>query len=140
MSFRVTVSLVSNLGMLCFFKYFMFAAENVNRMLDVLGKDQMNVLLVLLPAGISFYTFESISYNLDIYYGRAKPASVWVRRAYETASGVPRGFWTLLKLELKALNAFACYITQFPHLVAGPIIRYQDLERQLHERISTFWS
>jgi alginate O-acetyltransferase complex protein AlgI len=42
-----------------------------------------------------------------------------------------------LLLELKALNAFACYITQFPHLVAGPIIRYQDLERQLHERTHT---
>ena len=42
----------------------------------------MEILVVLLPAGISFYTFESISYNLDIYYGRAKPASVWVRRRY----------------------------------------------------------
>ena len=53
------------------------------------------------------------------------------------AGACARGFWTRLKLELQALNAFACYITQFPHLVAGPIIRYQDLERQLHERSHT---
>lgn len=133
----LVVSLVSNLGMLCFFKYFMFAEENLNRLLALFGKEQINILVVLLPAGISFYTFESISYNVDIYLGRAKPASVWVRRAFESSGGVAHGFWTKLKLELKAINAFACYITQFPHLVAGPIIKYQDLERQLHERSHT---
>jgi len=130
----LAVSLVSNIGMLCFFKYFMFAEENLNRLLVLFGKEQRDILVVLLPAGISFYTFESISYNLDIYFGRAKPASVWVWRAFERSGRVPQGFWTKFKLELKALNAFACYITQFPHLVAGPIIRYQDMERQLHER------
>jgi len=119
----LAVSLVSNLGMLCFFKYFMFAAENLNRMLALFGRQEMEILLVLLPAGISFYTFESISYNLDIYHGRAKPASVWVLRSFENGRRVPPGFWTRLKLELQAWSAFACYITQFPHLVAGPIIR-----------------
>jgi alginate O-acetyltransferase complex protein AlgI len=133
----LAVSLVSNIGMLCFFKYFMFAEENLNRLLLLVGKQEMNILTVLLPAGISFYTFESISYNLDIYHGRAKPASAWVLRAYESSGRELRGFWTHLRLELRALNAFACYITQFPHLVAGPIIRYQDLERQLHERTHT---
>ena len=131
------VSLASNIGMLCFFKYFMFAADNLNRMLALFGRQEMEILVVLLPAGISFYTFESISYNLDIYYGRAKPASVWVLHSFEREGRVARGFWTKLRLELQALNAFACYITQFPHLVAGPIIRYQDLERQLHERSHT---
>ncbi len=133
----VAVSLVSNLGMLCYFKYFMFAAENVNRLLTLFGKQEVQILHVLLPAGISFYTFESISYTLDIYFGRAKPASVWVRRSFKSSGRTPHGWWTQLHLELKALNAFACYITQFPHLVAGPIIRYQDLERQLHERSHT---
>jgi alginate O-acetyltransferase complex protein AlgI len=133
----LTVSLVSNLGMLCFFKYFMFAAENVNRMLALFGRQEVRVLFVLLPAGISFYTFESISYNVDIYLGRAKPASVWVGRSLKRSGREPRGWWGRLLLELKALNAFACYITQFPHLVAGPIIRYQDLEQQLHERAHT---
>ena len=133
----VAVSLVSNIGMLCFFKYFMFAEENLNHLLAAVGKDQFQILTVLLPAGISFYTFESISYNLDIYFGRAKPASVWVSRAFERNGHKARGLWTKCKLELQALNAFACYITQFPHLVAGPIIRYQDMERQLHERTHT---
>ncbi len=133
----LVVSLVSNLGMLCFFKYFMFAEENLNRLLVLFGKQQMKILMVLLPAGISFYTFESISYNVDIYFGLAKPASAWVWRAFERSGRAVHGLWTKFKLELQALNAFACYITQFPHLVAGPIIRYQDLERQLHERTHT---
>jgi alginate O-acetyltransferase complex protein AlgI len=133
----LVVSLLSNLGMLCFFKYFMFAAENLNRMLLLFGKPEMKILVVLLPAGISFYTFESISYVVDIYLGKAKPASVWVLEAYEKGGRVARGFWTKFRLEVQALNAFACYITQFPHLVAGPIIRYQDMERQLHERTHT---
>jgi alginate O-acetyltransferase complex protein AlgI len=129
----LALSLLSNIGMLCFFKYFMFAADNVNRLLSAMGRAEFDVLTVLLPAGISFYTFESISYNLDIYHGRAKPASVWIERIMGPAST----FWAKLRRELRALNAFACYITQFPHLVAGPIIRYQDLERQLHERTHT---
>ncbi|HLY08577.1 MAG TPA: MBOAT family protein [Planctomycetota bacterium] len=128
--FFLGISLLSNLAMLCFFKYFMFAEENLNRLLAALGKPEVQVLTVLLPAGISFYTFESISYVLDIYYGRALPASVWVERLEGSAPGLG----AKLRRELRALNAFACYITQFPHLVAGPIIRYQDLERQLHER------
>jgi alginate O-acetyltransferase complex protein AlgI len=133
----LVVSLLSNLGMLCFFKYFMFAADNFNRLRALFGMQQTSILVVLLPAGISFYTFESISYVVDIYLGRAKPASVWVLQAYEKRGRVARGFWTKSGLELRALNAFACYITQFPHLVAGPIIRYQDMEQQLHERTHT---
>jgi len=129
----VTLSLLSNIGMLCFFKYFMFGQENLNAMLASFGKEQTTLLMVLLPAGISFYTFESISYNLDICFGHARPASVWVFEAAR-ARGPIGGWWHKLRLELRALNAFACYITQFPHLVAGPIIRYQDLEKQLHDR------
>jgi alginate O-acetyltransferase complex protein AlgI len=129
----LALSIMSNVGMLCFFKYSTFAAENLNRLLATLGRSEVRVLHVLLPAGISFYTFESISYTLDIYHGRARPASVWV----EERSGPAGSFGAKVLRELKALNAFACYITQFPHLVAGPIIRYQDLERQLHERDHT---
>jgi len=126
----LAISLLSNLSMLSFFKYFMFAQENLNRLLAAVGRPEVQVLVVLLPAGISFYTFESLSYVLDIYHGRALPASVWIERLEGPASGFGEKF----RRELRALNAFACYITQFPHLVAGPIIRYQDLERQLHER------
>jgi alginate O-acetyltransferase complex protein AlgI len=130
----VVLSLVSNLGMLAFFKYFMFAEENLNHLLTLFGSPTFKVLAVALPVGISFYTFESISYNLDIYHGRARPAIVWVEKLEQ---GRPRGRRPQWFLELKALNAFACYITQFPHLVAGPIIRYQDLEHQIHVRAHT---
>ncbi len=130
----VTLSLISNIGMLGFFKFFMFAQENVNALLGAVGQQPTEILLVLLPAGISFYVFESISYNLDICFGHARPASVWVFEAAAKAGRPVTGFWRRLGLELRALNAFACYITQFPHLVAGPIIRYQDLEKQLHDR------
>ena len=130
------VSLVSNLGMLFFFKYFVFAQANFNRLIGLLGKQPFDVIEVLLPAGISFYTFESISYNVDIFLGRATPASVWVRQLF-SQRGQPETWWTKITLEFRALNAFACYLTQFPHLVAGPIIRYQDLERQLHQRTHT---
>jgi len=128
----LTISLVSNIGMLGFFKYFTFAEVNLNAILKVCGHDAFPLLLVTLPVGISFYTFESISYNVDIYLGRARPAIVWVERLSKAEE--PRGFLSQLFHELKALNAFACYITQFPHLVAGPIIRYQDLEKQIHFR------
>jgi alginate O-acetyltransferase complex protein AlgI len=134
----LVVSLISNIGMLCFFKYFMFAEENVNALLAALGRHEFNILAVLLPTGISFYIFESISYNVDIYCGRAKPAVVWVKRLAFRSGSVALSWWGWRVLECRALNAFACYITQFPHLVAGPIIRYQDLERQLHERTHTW--
>jgi alginate O-acetyltransferase complex protein AlgI len=130
----LTISLVSNLGLLSFFKYFTFAEQNLNAMLNAVGYRGFPLLAVALPVGISFYTFESISYNADIYFGRARPAIVWVQRL----SGPAReGLLTKLRLEAKAFIAFACYITQFPHLVAGPIIRYQDLEKQVHLRTHT---
>jgi len=134
----VGISLVSNLGMLVFFKYAMFAAENLEALRAGWGDAGADVLTVLLPAGISFYTFESISYNLDIYFGLARPASAWVLEKAAAAGRAPRTLLGWIWLELRALNAFACYITQFPHLVAGPIIRYQDLEKQIHERSHTF--
>ncbi len=133
----VTISLISNLGMLGFFKYLMFAQENVNAMLTSFGQQPTEILLVLLPAGISFYVFESISYNLDISFGLARPASAWIFAAERAAGRATNGLLRRCWLELRGLNAFACYITQFPHLVAGPIIRYQDLERQIHDRPHT---
>jgi alginate O-acetyltransferase complex protein AlgI len=132
----VAASLVSNVGMLLFFKYAMFLQENLNRLRELFGEPAAPVMTVLLPAGISFYTFESISYNLDIYFGRARPAIAWMEELHPAPPGgrsLPGRLW----LELRALVSFACYITQFPHLVAGPVIRYQDLERQIHLRSHT---
>jgi alginate O-acetyltransferase complex protein AlgI len=131
--FFVGVSLVSNLGLLGFFKYGPFVQENYNALAGFAGAEPGQVLRILLPVGISFYTFESISYTLDIYYGRARPALAWLLPPGEKVS-----FFGRVLAELRALVSFACYITQFPHLVAGPIIRYQDLEAQLHKRTATF--
>jgi alginate O-acetyltransferase complex protein AlgI len=130
----VSLSLLSNIGLLLFFKYFTFCQLNYNALLAGLGYTTTALIQVALPVGISFYTCESISYNLDIYHGRARPAIVWVQHL---AGQPPRSFFGRVFLELRAVNAFACYITQYPHLVAGPIIRYQDLERQVHLRSHT---
>jgi len=133
----LVLSVVANLGMLAFFKYTMFAEENIARILRSFGHQGIDLLVIVLPVGISFYTFESISYVLDIYRGKARPASWW---GYQRAGRSPseRMPWReRLGIEARAWLAYLCYLTQFPHLVAGPIIRYPDLERQLHQRTHT---
>lgn len=104
----VTVSVTSNLVLLGFFKYFVFLQENWNRLLEVFGASSLPVLQVVLPVGISFYTFQSMSYSIDIYRGQARPA--------------------------RSLVDFACYVALFPQLVAGPIVRYHTLADQLDTR------
>jgi alginate O-acetyltransferase complex protein AlgI len=108
-------SMTSNLSLLGFFKYFDFGAENFARLFTALGwtgAGQAHFLHVVLPLGISFYTFQSMSYAIDVYRGHAKP--------------------------LKSFTDFACFISLFPQLVAGPIIRYQDVADQLLCRSHTF--
>ena len=110
----LVVSMTSNLTMLGFFKYFDFGAEYFARALTALGwmrPEQMHFLHVVLPLGISFYTFQSMSYAIDVYRGHAKP--------------------------LRSFLDFACFISLFPQLVAGPINRYQDLADQLLNRSHT---
>ena len=108
------VSIVTNLSLLGFFKYFNFALDAYNGVLAALGLAHLQpdlVLRVALPLGISFYTFQSMSYSLDIYRGRALP--------------------------LKSVVDFALYVSLFPQLVAGPIIRFSELADQLKERAHT---
>lgn len=107
----VVACVVTNLGLLGFFKYFVFAAENLNRLLAAVGAEPFPVLQVVLPIGISFYTFHSLTYILDLYRGDATPA--------------------------KSFPVFSAFVALFPDLVAGPIIRYKTLARQLHERDHT---
>ena len=104
----VTASVVVNLSLLGFFKYYVFTAENLNRLLEPLGAGSLPILTIVLPAGISFYTFQSMSYSIDLYRGHARPA--------------------------RNLLDFSCYVALFPQLIAGPIVRYQDLAEQLRER------
>lgn len=107
----VLACVVANLGILGFFKYYMFAAETLNAMLASVGARQFQVLQVVLPIGISFYTFHSLTYILDLYRGHATPA--------------------------KSFSVFSAFVALFPVLVAGPIIRYKTLTAQLHERQHT---
>lgn len=106
--FFLYLSLVSNLGLLFFFKYFNFFGENINELFE-----QLNIFStvptfdLLLPVGISFYTFQTLSYTIDVYTGRKSP-------------------------ELH-LGKFALYVSFFPQLVAGPIERSTRLLPQMHQ-------
>lgn len=109
------VSIVSNLGVLAFFKYAGFFAESINAVTEAVGAGRtLPVLEIILPIGISFYTFQTMSYTIDVYRGRC---------------GLAKDF--LL---------FATFVSLFPQLVAGPIVRYAEMEQQFrelpHRRIS----
>jgi alginate O-acetyltransferase complex protein AlgI len=109
----VCLSVATNLGLLGFFKYFNFGLDSANAALEALGLPTFDsALRVALPLGISFYTFQSMSYTIDVYRGRAAPQ----RRVID----------------------FACYVALFPQLVAGPIIRYHELAAQLRTRTHTW--
>lgn len=107
----LTISLTVNLGLLGLFKYFGFFETIVSDLIRIGGGQPLDIVKMVLPVGISFYTFESISYVVDIYRGIATPA--------------------------KSYLDYACFISFFPHLVAGPIIRYSDI---LHQFRDTNWS
>ena len=110
----VTVSVLVNLGLLAFFKYFNFGLDTWNATFAALGLEGLrteNVLRVTLPLGISFYTFQSMSYTIDVYRGRCRA--------------------------LRNPIDFAAYVAMFPQLVAGPIIRFQEVADQLQERRHT---
>lgn len=99
------VSLVLNLGMLSYFKYGGFLLENFTTLVSMFGINYQPLApSIVLPVGISFYTFETLSYTLDVYLRRAKPTP-------------------------KLLD-FALFVGFFPHLVAGPIVRPTDLVPQ----------
>lgn len=102
------LSLFSNLGLLFFFKYYNFATENLNELFGLVGlSSELPIMKLLLPVGISFYTFQTLSYSIDVYYGRQKAE--------------------------KHLGYFALYVSFFPQLVAGPIERFSRLTPQLKQ-------
>ena len=107
----LVVSLAVNLGLLGFFKYFMFTAANLSAAAELLGADALHIVEITLPIGISFYTFQTLSYTIDVYRGVAPP----VRR----------------------FTDFACFVALFPQLIAGPIVRYNTVAEQLAERSHT---
>ena len=106
--FWLLVSICINLSLLGFFKYFGFFTQSLNAVNGWLyGGGSLPVWEIILPAGISFYTFQTMSYSIDIYRGQAKPAS--------------------------SLWHFSAFVSLFPQLIAGPIVRYCELDEQLRE-------
>lgn len=97
-------TLVVNLFILCFFKYFGFLMDTIN---GILGTN-LHYTALALPIGISFYTFQALSYIFDVYRDRVKPQ------------------YSLIK--------FALYLSLFPQLIAGPIVKYRDVAEQLEDR------
>lgn len=104
----LSLSMMVNLGFLTFFKYGNFLLENFISILHLVGLDyQIPPMDIILPMGISFYTFQTMSYTIDIYNRNDKPA--------------------------KSFLDFALYVTFFPQLVAGPIVRAKELITQFYE-------
>lgn len=104
----LSLSVSVNLGLLFYFKYSNFFIENVNRVLSIFGTSDIQWTKLVLPIGISFYTFETITYVVDVYRKIHKPL---------------HNFWD-----------YQLYIILFPKLIAGPIIRYHDLADQITDR------
>ncbi len=104
------VALSLNVGMLIYFKYANFFMENFNSLLQSLGFSDLRWTAIALPIGISFYTFQSLSYCVDVYRGVSKPL-------------------------INPTN-FLLYIVMFPQLIAGPIVRFNTVSDQITKRFS----
>lgn len=104
----LALTLAANLSLLGWFKYANFIADNLNVVLDTLGLPTWGFDSVHLPIGISFFTFQAMSYVVDIYRGDARVQS-------------------------NPVNS-ALYIALFPQLIAGPIVRYHHIDQQLRDR------
>ncbi len=111
----LVVSLCANVGMLAFFKYFNFLNENLAALSSLAGWPYaVPGLKIILPIGLSFHTFQSMSYTIEVYRGRFKAE--------------------------RSLLHFATYVMFYPQLVAGPIERPQNLLHQFRERHPVDWS
>ena len=104
-------SLTLNLGLLAYFKYANFFIENVNSALGLAGFNEISWMKIALPIGISFYTFETLTYAIDVYRG--------------------------IHVPLKRIHHYLLYIVCFPKLIAGPIVRFNVIADQIPNRDET---
>ncbi|AEA42291.1 membrane bound O-acyl transferase MBOAT family protein [Fluviicola taffensis DSM 16823] len=102
------ISVTINLGLLAYFKYSNFFIENANALLNGFGFKEVSWATVIMPIGISFFTFESITYTVDVYRGKHAP--------------------------LRSLKDYFVYLLAFPKLIAGPIVRFQEIADEVTER------
>jgi alginate O-acetyltransferase complex protein AlgI len=106
------LGIVGNLSTLGYFKYFNFGVDSMNALLGYAGQSGFTAMHVILPIGISFHIFQAVSYLIDIYRKDVKPAE-------------------------KMMDFFA-FSSLFPQLIAGPVIRYKDLEAQFKNRVHSW--
>lgn len=104
----VVAGVAGNLATLGYFKYANFGAANINALLEAFGLEPFLFTAVILPIGISFYIFQSISYLIDVYRRDTEPT--------------------------RNLVDFAAFIALFPQLIAGPVLRYKDMAHQFTSR------
>ena len=100
--------IIINFGLLFYFKYFDFFIDNINQILNI----KIPLFNIIMPIGISFFTFQATSYVIDIYLGKVKSAN--------------------------SILDFAAYLSLFPQLIAGPIVRYQTIDQELKDRSVTY--
>ena len=105
----LVMGILCDLGILGYYKYAGFFAKTIN---SLIGKDFIPVLEIALPIGISFFTFQALSYIVDVYRGDTKAS--------------------------KSLVNVALYISFFPQLIAGPIVKYRDINKQIEDRNSNW--
>ena len=101
-------AIIISLGLLIYYKYANFFIDNINILLEAFGAHTITFAKVLLPIGISFFTFQSITYVIDTYRGNNQP--------------------------MERLHDYVLYIMMFPQLIAGPIVRYCDIEQEIRHR------
>jgi len=106
----LALSVLLNVGLLLYFKYANFLVDNLNQLVLSLGGSAWHWAKIALPIGISFFTFQKLSYSIDVY-----------RRVHQP---------------LKKLTDYALYIILFPQLIAGPIVRYNEIADQIEDRRS----
>ena len=100
----LAISIIFNVGILFFFKYINFFIENINSIFNM----SLNNVKITLPLGISFYTFQTMSYTIDVFLGK-------------------------VKAEQNIIN-FGAFVCLFPQLIAGPIVKYIDISKELKNR------
>lgn len=100
----LAISIIFNVGILFFFKYINFFIENINNIFNM----SLNNVKITLPLGISFYTFQTMSYTIDVFLGK-------------------------VKAEKNIIN-FGAFVCLFPQLIAGPIVKYIDISKELKNR------